>query len=75
MTSQAIRILGVLGWTAACFAAWLAWTWAGAADIDPSMPEQATGAAISSMCGAGCAGSVWVGGLAVGALVWALVRR
>ncbi len=38
-TSQAIRILGVLGWTAACVGAWLAWTWAGAADIDPNLPE------------------------------------
>lgn len=77
--SQVFRVLAVLGWSAACFGGWLLWTWAGFAGglnpDDPGYAEAATGATISSMCGVGCAGGVWMFGLVVAALIWALVRR
>jgi len=74
-TSQALRIIGLLSWSALCLGMWLTWSASTVGDIAPEDPAGATGAVVGAACAAGCTGSVWLGGLVVMALVWALVRR
>jgi len=77
-SSWKIRALIVAAWTALCLLVTVAWT----APVvlmepDPNLPADAHAAVVGSgvACAAGCTGSVWLLGLIVGLVIYALVRR